>query len=272
VVAKLGYSLMPCWKRSYDMKRRLWFDVALTALLIGAAPLASAQETVPESVPTLGQPQAVDASTIVGKDIYDANGVDIGNIDAVLVNAAGQVQSVVVDVSGWLEDEKLLNLAWSDLAQGADGKIIAVSLTKEQADQAQGYAYREGQRGGQVLTEDGEPYIGAVAGAGSGSVSGTNPIVNGDGTVNTSHIIGAALESDDGDKVGEIDEVVIHPDGKIQGVVVNVGGVLGVGAHTVLLDWREIELAHRAGEEVLVVNATEDSLKTLPEYAPSPPN
>lgn len=248
------------------MKRQLWLGAAMAALLVSSAPLAIAQETVPET-PALGQPQAVDASTIVGENLYDVNGADIGDIDAVLVNANGEVQSVVVDVSGWLESEKLINLAWSDLARGPDGQIVATGLTKEQAEAAEGYAYREGQRGGQILTENGEPYTGTMAGNAAPERDG-DTIMNGDGTVNTSNIIGAAVESGSGDKIGEINEVVIHPDGKVQGVVVDVGGLLGVGAHSVLLDWKDIELAQREGKDVLMINATEEALKGMPEYDP----
>lgn len=253
------------------MKRQLWLSAAMAALLVSAAPVAIAQEATPET-PALGQPQAVDASTIVGENLYDVNGADIGDIDAVLVNANGEVQSVVVDVSGWLEGEKLLNLAWSDLAQGPDGQIVATNLTKEQAEAAEGYAYREGQRGGQVLTENGEPYTGTVAGAATTPARGGDTIMNGDGTVNTSNIIGAAVESGSGDKIGEVNEIVLQSDGKVQGVVVDVGGLLGVGAHSVLLDWQDIELAQREGKEVLMINATEETLKGMPEYDPQAGN
>src|SRR5690606_13973491 len=129
--------------REKVMKKQLWLSVAAAAMIVGGSQTVMAQESATDAT-TLGAPIAVDASTIVGKDLHDPQGNDIGDIDAVMVNADGAVQSVVVDVSGWLEGEKLINLDWSDLAQGADGEIVATNLTKEQADAAEGYAYREG--------------------------------------------------------------------------------------------------------------------------------
>lgn len=252
------------------MKKQMLLGAAMALCLTAGIPAVQAEDTVPGSAPALGAAHSVDAASIVGQPIYDTAGAKIGDIDAVMVNADGAVQSVVVDVSGWLESEKLLNLSWSDLGQGPDGQIVATKLTKEQAQLAEGYSYRGSGKPGQIITENGETY----EGLGSTQQTATAPadtstLWNGDGTVNTSNIIGAAVENGTGDKVGEINEVVIHPDGKIQGVVVDVGGLLGVGAHSVLLDWKELEMIQRDGRDVVMVNASEDALKALPEYTPT---
>lgn len=308
------------------MNKRYLYGAATALLLMGSSPAVFAQESNAEA-PMPGTAQTIDAASIVGQDLHDTEGNDIGDIDAVLVDAEGMVQSVVADVSGWLEGEKLINLQWSDLAQGPDGEIIATNLTKEQAESNEGYAYNGDTQGG-VLLEDGQPYRGmaatdgatgsdtdataGVAGSATGTADGVpagestenntaetntgmtdnntgmtdnntgmtdnntgmaenaagdpDAIMNSDGSVNTSNVVGAAVENATGDKLGEVNEVVLLPDGDIQGVVVDVGGLLGMGAHSVLLDWEQIELIQRDGREVLTVNATEDSLKQLPEY------
>lgn len=250
------------------MKKQMLLGAAMALCLAAGIPAVQAEDT--SAAPALGAAHSVDAAGIVGQPIYDTMGAKIGEIDAVMVNADGAVQSVVVDVSGWLESEKLLNLSWSELGQGPDGQIVATKLTKEQAQLAEGYSYRGSGKPGQIITENGEAYEGLGSTQQTAAApADTSTLWNGDGTVNTSNIIGAAVENGTGDKVGEINEVVIHPDGKIQGVVVDVGGLLGVGARSVLLDWKELEMVQRDGRDIVMVNANEDTLKALPEYTPT---
>lgn len=253
------------------MNKKLLLGAAMAGLLIGGTPVVYAEDSAPATAtPALGDPQAIDAAEIVGQNIYDMQGATVGEIDAVMVDASGSVQSVVVDASGWLESEKLLSLNWSELTRGPDGQIVATKLTKEQAQLAEGYVYRGNAKGGQVLTEDGEPY-GKAADAGTASgmddeETGQDAIVNSDGTFNTSNVIGAAVENATGDKLGEVNEIVVQPDGKISGVVLDVGGLLGVGARSVMLDWDKLELVERDGRDVLMTKATEESLEAMPEY------
>ncbi len=51
-----------------------------------------------------------------------------------MVNANGKVQAVVID-GGWLQPDKLIPVAWKDLRQTEDGKIVT-SLTKDTATAA----------------------------------------------------------------------------------------------------------------------------------------
>jgi sporulation protein YlmC with PRC-barrel domain len=264
------------------MKKHLWLSAAAVAMAMGITQVGFANESFAETVVS---GQVSEAGALVGKNVHDAAGDVVGEIDAVLVDRDGKVSSVVMDVSGWLESEKLVGIKWSELKQDVDGNLTVTNLTKEQAEGMEGYAYADPQRRGQVLTEEGEiyaPMTGTETAASTdaanttGTTTGTtdsamapagpSEIRNSDGTVNTSNVLGATLEGGSGDNIGEIDEVIINTDGKVQGVVVDVGGILGVGARSVLLDWNDIEMTQRDGKEVLTINATEETLKAMPEY------
>ena len=99
----------------------------------------------------------VDAGKLIGQEVYDANGDKVGEIDSVMVAPKGKVDSVVIDVSGWLESEKLVAVKWSDLKTGEDSKIVS-ALTKDSAKAAAAYDYTDPALRGQVLTESGERY------------------------------------------------------------------------------------------------------------------
>lgn len=250
------------------MKKHLWMSAAIITLALGASPALAEGETTDNAPAATSSEGMIDAGSLVGKTLEDADGANVGEIDAVLVDDGGQVQSVIVDVSGWLQTEKMISLNWSDLRQGPDGEVIT-TMTKEDAQVVSAYAYPEGQKGGQVLNERGEPYTpGAMTtSAGTDASDEEDTLIrNADGSMNVSRIIGAKVESGTGDNLGEVHEVVVGKEGSINGVVVDVGGFLGMGEHSVLLDWKEMELVERDGDEIVMVQATKDSLKEMPEY------
>ncbi|HET6161216.1 MAG TPA: PRC-barrel domain-containing protein [Dongiaceae bacterium] len=249
------------------MKRALLLSGALTAML-GAAPfVAVADESMPVNTGAVQMADTtaageVDAGKLIGKEVYDPNGEKVGEIDSVMVSPKGKVTAVVIDVSGWLQTEKLVSVKWSDLQTAEDGKITS-SLTKDTAKAAAAYSYKEPTLRRQVLTESGDRY------AATTTAATDNSLVNADGSLNASKLIGLDVQSPEDKKVGDIGEVVLDKDGKAQGVVVDVGGFLGIATHPVLLDWKDVTLAEQDGKTKAVVNLTKDRLEQMPAYETS---
>jgi len=259
------------------MKRALLLSGAVTAML-GAAPFAMADNAISTAVDPVQIAQAaageVDAGKLIGEEVYDANGDKVGEIDSVMVTPKGKVASVVIDVSGWLESEKLVAVKWSDLKTGEDNKIVS-SLTKDSAKAAAAYDYTDPALRGQVLTESGERYAATDAPADTtadGTATATadatdnSAVINADGSMNASKLIGLDVQSPEDKKVGDIGEVVLGKNGKVEGVVVDVGGFLGIATHPVLLDWKDMTLASQDGKDRAVVNLTKEKLEQMPAY------
>ncbi|HWA47467.1 MAG TPA: PRC-barrel domain-containing protein [Dongiaceae bacterium] len=248
------------------MKMSLKVGTAV-ALLLAAAPMAAFAEgttTTDATTNTTATTTAeVDAGKLIGQDVVDANGDTVGEIDAVMVDSKGAVQGVVLDVSSWLQSEKLISVPWTDLQISGDNKVVATGLTKDSAKQAAAYAYADPANKGKVFTD------GTVTGAGTGTETGMalgTPVMNGDGSINASQLMGMKVENTNGDNVGEIGEVILDDGGKVQGVVVDVGGFLGVGERPVLLNWKDVKLAGSGNDVTANVNATVESLKAMPQY------
>ena len=91
-------------------------------------------------------------------------------------------------------------------------------------------------------------------------------MMNADGSLNASKLIGLDVQSPEDKKVGDIGEVVLDKDGKVEGVVVDVGGFLGIATHPVLLDWKDVTLASQDGKDRAVVNLTKEKLEQMPAY------
>lgn len=71
-----------------------------------------------------------------------------------------------------------------------------------------------------------------------------------------------------GDKIADVEDIVIGADSKVTGVLVDVGGFLGLGAHKVELKPEELQVYKDAeGTDMRAYTAlSKDALKALPEY------
>jgi len=247
------------------MKTVLQLSTAL-GVVLGSLTLPTMVYAETAETPAMG---TVDAGTLIGKNVVDAKGDTVGEIDSVMVDSSGNVKAVVVDVSGWLQSEKLISLPWKSLTV-TDDNVITSKLTQDEAKQATAYTYTDEGNRRKVLTEQGEVYAAGsdadmtTASGGDGTLG--TPVKNPDGSINASQLVGLNIQNGDGDKLGEVGEVVIASDGGLQGVVVDVGGFLGIGTHPVLLNWKDLNITGKGDDVKAVVNTTKDSLKSLPEY------
>ncbi len=81
-----------------------------------------------------------------------------------------------------------------------------------------------------------------------------------------------AASRDAWQNVGDINDVVMSKDGEVRGVLIDVGGFLGIGARTVMVDIEELyfvsddEAAEDIDDFFLVAAMTEGELEALPEW------
>ena len=81
--------------------------------------------------------------------------------------------------------------------------------------------------------------------------------------------IGAKVvaRSDQGlEDIGTVAELVLGPDDKLVGVVVDVGGFLGVGAKSVGLSWASLTEERADGELLLKTELTRQDFEDAPEF------
>ncbi|MBX3571766.1 MAG: PRC-barrel domain-containing protein [Mesorhizobium sp.] len=81
--------------------------------------------------------------------------------------------------------------------------------------------------------------------------------------------------AEDAEKVGDVNDLVLSKDGMVEAIVIGVGGFLGIGEKDVAIDFKTIDWAERDGDRWIVIEATADQLKELPDfdrgaYAPAP--
>jgi sporulation protein YlmC with PRC-barrel domain len=84
------------------------------------------------------------------------------------------------------------------------------------------------------------------------------------GQVSTDKLIGRDIRNAQDKVVGEIKSVALDPDGRVQAVIVGVGGFLGVGEREVAIGWDNLRI--RNNGDVITTDLSEDQLRGLPEY------
>jgi sporulation protein YlmC with PRC-barrel domain len=98
----------------------------------------------------------------------------------------------------------------------------------------------------------------AQATAAPGTVEGTL-------VVKSSTLAGTDVVSTDGDDVGEVSHALVDAQGKIQFVVFDVGGFLGVGERVVAVPWGSFQVVPDETRPHLVYNGSQADLEALPE-------
>jgi sporulation protein YlmC with PRC-barrel domain len=67
-------------------------------------------------------------------------------------------------------------------------------------------------------------------------------------------------------KIGEISDVLLGKDGKVEAFIVSVGGFLGMGEKDVAVPFTAIRASEKNGTWYLTMNATKNSLKEAHGY------
>ena len=77
----------------------------------------------------------------------------------------------------------------------------------------------------------------------------------------TKKLIGRNVKNPQDETVGEIESVYINADGKVDSVILGVGGFLGVGERHVRVAWKDLSISDNGNK--VVINATKDQLKGM---------
>jgi len=77
-------------------------------------------------------------------------------------------------------------------------------------------------------------------------------------------LIGMTVYDTAGEKVGQVKDILFNENGQATGVVLSVGGVLGLGAKSVGLQWSEVDIQPDA--QVAKVQYNKDQLQAAPDF------
>jgi len=77
-------------------------------------------------------------------------------------------------------------------------------------------------------------------------------------------LIGTSVYNTEGEKVGDVQDIVFDKDGKIVGVVLKVGGLLGIGGKSVGIKWDEVKVS--PADELMTISYKKEQLEVAPDF------
>ncbi len=78
--------------------------------------------------------------------------------------------------------------------------------------------------------------------------------------------VGQPIVNASGEKIGDVSDMLFDRGGKINTVVVGVGGFLGLGAKQVALPFETVTYSEQNGERQIMVPLTKEALQAAPDY------
>ena len=185
-----------------------------------------------------------------GATIYDANGESVGDISDFVFDSTTTAAAGADPMTDGAAD--IGATGSTDTTAGTDDTMSDTATTDTDADVAAG-TDPNAEAGSDTATEmtdaDGTASTGAAGTAAD------------DGSVSTD----ATAEADTG--------AVVDTEGKITHVVLDVGGFLGIGAHTVAVPLTELQVFRDGGNDLRVyLPWTQEQLEGLPEFDANDPS
>jgi len=212
------------------------------------------------------------ASKIIGASVYngtDANAQTIGKVNDVLLAKDGKAQSLIIGVGGFLGiGEK--NVAFDfNKAQWAekDGKRWLVIKTTKEDLQAQPNFDSKAYDPTTASNTAPAPTTVAPDSTTTGAVDKTALTAVPIDKIRAEDLVGTTVYGANDAKVGKIGDVVLTGDKKVDAVLIDVGGFLGVGAKEVAVGMDNLKfMTDKSGNRYLYTNFTKEQFNAQPAY------
>jgi sporulation protein YlmC with PRC-barrel domain len=233
------------------------------------------------------------ASKLIGADVYDstaANAQSIGKVNDILIGDNGAINGVVVGVGGFLGvGEKNVALAspslqWND----RDGHPILVTTASktdlqnatafdtaalDQRDQASRDAAKQqtavvspdtgmAPNTGTAMTNPAAPASQAMSPDTSTSAAMTDT-----SKISAQDLMNTPVYSARNKDLGQVGDVVLSKDGRIDAMVIDVGGFLGLGQKPVAIAFDGVDIRKdNSGKLTVHTRFTKQELEAAPKY------
>ena len=233
------------------------------------------------------QSKPLRVSKLVDMELQSRSGDNLAEVEDVIRGAApGQDMQLIVQVGGVGSDEKLISIPFDEIQISADGDELYTNRSREQLAAAPAVqldrstasnAATPAQRSAADANRD-AANRGAAPQPGAESRTTQPAAPNGQrsaapGSASLSQqrmadLLGTEIVGSGGDKVGEVDDIVISTAGADSlRAVLQVGGVAGIGEKRVSLPLSQITVERSAdAAPTLRVAMDGESLQRLPEF------
>jgi len=236
-------------------------------------------------------------SVFIGeRDMWD----NVGNIDDVVLTKDGELRGVLVDVGGFLgfgartvlvSIDDLYFVADDSSAEDIDDFFVVATLNQEQLEALPEWDSAQLNAGFEARNYGAAPDQNTQAGMSADTTepmdtASTDPGVENqtaapgrtevpDGYVvleaderSADRLMGADVYGREGDSIATVDDLIMGDTGEVTHAVMDVGGFLGLGSHTIALEIDDLDILWSdENDDVRVqVTMTQEEMESLPEY------
>jgi hypothetical protein len=188
-----------------------------------------------------------------------------GQITDVLLSQEGEVQALVIDAGGFVGGDRgerridIQEVQFVPHAEDQNEFFVVYTGDRQMFEQTETFDQAQMQQGQQRGTQLwGDEMRGQQA-----DVAAT--------AITSDELVGTSVYGPGDNWVGDVSDLALTEDGEIEAVIVDVGGFLGIGTHTVALGVDQLQLRRGEGgwfgdDLRAYVNATQEELEQLPEW------
>jgi sporulation protein YlmC with PRC-barrel domain len=231
------------------------------------------------------------ASRIIDQTVKNVQGEEIGEVDDLIMSRVGKVKKVILSVGGYLGiGDRLVAVPFKSLKIGEKEDII-YNVTKQQLEKHPEFSYRKQGLYGNYFPPyptyrypynpgyyypENPPYPPYPPYPPFGKPYGPFPEKGRRGgyyypwtweyfpeRLQISAILNRAILNDEGETVGEIDDLIISPNGKVASIILSVGGFLGIDEKLVAVPFKPLKITDMG----VVYNITKQELKNQPGFS-----
>ncbi len=243
------------------------------------------------------------ASNLIGENVYNGPGDDaekIGDVNDLVVTDSGQVESVIVGVGGFLGlGEKNVAIGFKDLSwvDHSGDRWLVVSATKESLQALPSFdrgAYERAAGTNGAASNTTDPSLSGAAPAttadnanapAAGGTMNNNMAATPDSAAQATavdrstlkevaptdltadNLEGTTVYGANDQTVGEIGDIVLTTDGKVDAVLIDVGGFLGIGEKQVAVGMDKLSFMQDGNSNrYLYTTFTKEQLEAQPAY------
>jgi sporulation protein YlmC with PRC-barrel domain len=235
------------------------------------------------------------ASQIVGENVYNGTGDDaqnIGDVNDIVLTKDGQAQSLVIGVGGFLgmgEKSVAFDYDKAQWATKGSDRWLVVQGTKEELQALPAFdrkAYDPGTAPAAASNDVTAPAETSTPTASSADTAQSAPAAEGTtdatetaaidksaltempiGEIRGEDLVGTTVYGADDLKVGEIGDIALSADKKVDAVIVDVGGFLGIGEKEVAVGMDNLKfMADKDGKKYLYTTFTKEQFEKQAAY------
>jgi sporulation protein YlmC with PRC-barrel domain len=221
------------------------------------------------------QSKTLRVSKLAGMELQTRSGDNLGEVTDVIPSAApGRDMQLIVSTGGVGADQKLIAVPFDEVQINADGDELYTNRTREQLASSPPVALDSRTSDTAAAANRGA----AQQPGGAGADTRTAPPANSpngaaqQGTASVQQrvadLVGAEVVGSGGDKVGEVDDIVISTAGSDSvRAVLQIGGIAGIGEKRIALPLSQLTVDRSDSDEPqLRVAMDAEALERMPEF------